>query len=183
MKMFIALIVMSVFLCQCKNNKDKTPDEMLKEIAKSPTLNAGRLDISFILPAGWHMRDTVMQGIKVLFILKDTQTDDYAPNINVTTESMRSLTHADYVIETKKFMVNNFSGINTLNDGRFNVLGKECLWNTYTETHNGVIRERVFYSIAIDSVSYNITAGVSAGGLKIYRPVFDSIVKTFKLNN
>jgi hypothetical protein len=167
------------FLTQsCKNQNNESLNRTLHELSKDSEINTGNLNYSFELPPGWSRHDTVLQGLSVTFLmLKDT--DDFKPIINVTNEHMNK-GHQEYVNGTKKYL-NNLMDIEMLDDGEITAFGRRGLWYSYIRMFNGIRREMVYYSIPINGISYNITAGVSAGGMQKYRRSFDQIVHSFKI--
>jgi hypothetical protein len=177
--LFIFFILL--FLTQsCHNRKPISNEEakdMLREAAKDPGMNAGDMRYSFDLPAGWSRLDTALQGVQVTYLFHEA-VDDLRPLMNVSNEWMHGKGHEEYVIGTRHYLSNEL-GAEFVAEGAFTTRGGKALWYSYNRTYNGVKRACVYYSIAEDGVSYNITAAVNAGGMPTYRPVFDSIVKSF----
>jgi hypothetical protein len=146
-------------------------------VAKDPGFNAGDRRYSFDLPAGWSRLDTALQGVQVTYLLHEA-TDDFRPVMNVSNAWMHGKGHEEYVMGTRHYLSNELDA-EFVAEGAFKTRGGKALWYSYNRTYNGIKRACVFYSIANDGISYNITAGVTADGMPTYRPVFDDIVKSF----
>jgi hypothetical protein len=176
--LFISLLLF-VLTQSCHNRKPSKEDakNMLRETAKDPAINAGDMRYSFDLPAGWNRYDTAIQGINATYLFHEA-TDDFRPVMNVSNEWMHGKGHEEYVIGTRQYLSNSLDA-EFVAEGAFKTRGGKALWYSYNRTYNGVKRECVYYSIANDGISYNITAGVTAGGMPTYKPVFDDIVKSF----
>jgi hypothetical protein len=172
-------IIILIFLTQsCKNQNNESLNRTLRELSNDPEINTGNLNYSFELPPDWSRHDTVIQRINVTFLLlKDT--DNFKPIINVTNEHMNK-GHQEYVNGTKKYLSNSMD-VELLDEGEITVLGIKGLWYSYIRTFNGIKREMVYYSIPINGTSYNISAGISPGGMQKYRQSFDQIVRSFKI--
>ena len=180
---FLIVVTCSALLISCKSNKAKSPIEKLKQLASDKDANVGNLNFTFQLPQNWIRIDTSVQGLKATLLMPGHATDNFAPRINVTNEFMHGETHDEYIANTKQYLINNNDGIDLSDDGNFDVQGNKCRWYSYNKTQNGIKRQLVFYSIDVDGISYNITAGVFDGGLQQYKPLFDRLVKSFKLIN
>jgi hypothetical protein len=181
MRPFFSIIFLLIFYLQsCNNRSNQDPDKIIADASKDENFNKGSLNYHFDLPDDWYRIDTTLQGIFITVLMKNDV--NYRPRINVTNESMKNKTHRDYALSTRNYLKNNMEGIELLEDGEFNVSGKNCYWNTYNMTKDGMTREMIFYSIAIGDISYNITAAFNVGGLARYRKTVDEIVKSFKLN-
>ena len=174
--LFISLLLF-VLTQSCHNRNPKTFEEKLREVSKDQGINAGDMRYSFDLPVGWSRLDTALQGVQVTYMLHEA-TDDFRPLMNVSNEWMHSKGHEEYVIGTRHYLSNE-TDAEFVEEGTFTTRGGKALWYTYNRNYNGIKRECVYYSIADDGISYNITAGVNAGGMSTYRPVFDEIVKSF----
>jgi hypothetical protein len=177
--LFISLLLL-VLTQSCHNRKSISDEEaknILREALKDPSTNAGDMRYSFELPAGWNRIDTALQGVQVTYLLHEA-TDNFRPVMNVSNEWMHSKGHEEYVIGTRHYLSNELDAEFEA-EGAFTTRGGKALWYSYNRTYNGIKRACVFYSIADDGISYNITAGVNAGGMPTYRPVFDDIVKSF----
>jgi hypothetical protein len=181
-KLLFSVIAGIIFFClhSCVSNKKK-PEEVLKEMSWSIDSKIDSKNFQFSLPKGWYRIDTVLQGNEVTFLMKEK--DDYRPIINVTNELKLVSGHNDYVQKTKRSLIDNVSGVQLIDDGKFDISGKDCIWYTYNRTQDGITREMIYYSIAHNGISTNITAGVNPGGLKKHRRVFDEIVKSFRIEN
>jgi hypothetical protein len=154
-------------------------NRVISEISSDPGINAGDLNYAFDLPPGWSRLDTVIHGIRITYLLQK-DTDNFRPVINVTSADMHGKGLQEYVTSTKEYLSNTMD-VELLDDGEIPVLGGKGLWYSYTRTFNGMKREMIFYSIPINGVSYNITAGVNSDGMPGYRQRFDQIVKSFKI--
>ncbi|KAA5532473.1 hypothetical protein F0919_16940 [Taibaiella lutea] len=182
MKLSYFLIAMMICLSfhSCISNKEKKPAEILREMSRSPDSKIGSENFQFSLPEGWFRVDTILEGNKITFLIKEN--DNLRPIINVTNEFMRNKSHEAYVDGTKGELLNNMD-VQLIDNGSFPVSEKNCIWYTYNRAQNGIKREMAYYSIANNGVSCNITAGVNPGGLKKYKQVFDEIVKSFRVKN
>lgn len=167
----------------CANQTPKTVNEVLNEASKNKDVNVGNLNYTFQLPQGWLRLDTTMQGLKVTLISQPDTTGNLNPLMNVTTELMQNQTSEDYVQHVKSQMAKLTGSVEIMKDGYIFVSGSKVLWFTYKYARPGgaVAREMVYYSIPVSGISYNITAGVNAGGIANYKNVFDKIVESFKL--
>ncbi len=184
MRFYFIATAAFLFLCQsCKSNKKREPYETLKDAANRDDINTGNLNFKFDLPQNWIRLDTVLQGMKFSFLMPGHAIDNFRPIINISNELIHGQMHEDYIAGTKRYLVNNMEGIESLNDGAFDIAGKKCMWYTYNKSQNGIKREMVYYSIAVNDISYNITAGVNDGGIQTYKPIFDKIIKSFRLVN
>lgn len=171
---------MLLFFQSCKNNRTQDPNEILKDMSKDKDFNSGNLNFKFELPDGWYRIDTTLQGVYFCVLMNNDSL--YRPRVNVANESMNGRSQNDYVLGTKNYLVNNMPAIELLDEGNFNVMEKNCSWYSYNRTQDSIKREMIFYSIAIDGISYNITAGLNVGGRSLYKQTIDEIVKSFKLN-
>lgn len=177
---FSIILFLLFFLQSCKNHRTQDPARILKEVSKDDDFNKGSLNFKFDLPNDWYRIDTTLQDIYICVLMNNDSI--YRPRVNVTNESMHGKTQSNYILGTKLYLTNNMAGIKLLEDGQFEVSNKNCSWYTYNKTQDGMTREMIFYSIAVDDISYNITAGINPGGRNRYRETIDEIVKTFKLN-
>ena len=138
------------------------------------------MNFQFDLPQNWYRIDTIMQGAKLCFLMGDN-VDGLKPGLNILTEHMHGKEHADYFQGTKQYLIFHNSDIKMVEEGVIDISGTKALWYRFNQIRNGVNRQTVYYSIPVNGISYNITAAVTADGMKKYRPVFDQIVKTFRL--
>jgi len=168
----------------CANQTPKTVNEVLNEASKNKNVNVGNLHYTFQLPQGWLRLDTAIQGLKVTLISQPDTTGNLNPLMNVTTELMQNQNAEDYVLHVKNQMKKSTGPVEMINDGYITLSGYKVLWFTYKYNRPGsaVAREMVYYSIPVNGISYNITAGVNAGGMVNYKTVFDKIVESFKLS-
>ena len=175
-------LIFLLLLCvqSCKNNKNQDPAKILQEVSKDEDFNKGKLSFQFDLPNDWYRIDTTLHG--VFFCILMNNDSMYRPRVNVANESMHGKTQSNYILGTKEYLTNNATGIELLENGQFEVSGKNCSWYTYNSINNGIRREMIFYSIAVNDISYNITAGLNIGGRARYRKTINEIVKSFKLN-
>ncbi len=178
----LATLVTLVSLQSCSGNRAQKPIEVLREAAQAPDAKIGSENFRFDLPSGWYRIDTILEGNKVTFITKNNP-DKFRPMINVTNESMRNKAHATYVSGNKANWINSVAGIHFLDEGRFDVSGKTCIWFSYNNRQSKIARDAVYYSIDNNGISCNITAAVMPGGLPKYKQTFDRIVQSFRTAN
>jgi hypothetical protein len=175
---FLLLIIL-IQSCHNRNAANEDAKDVLHEASKDPDINASDLKYSFELPEGWSRHDTAMQGVNVTLLLHQA-TDDFRPMLNVTNEYMHGKDHEDYVSGTKHYLSNALDA-EFLADGALDAHGRKVLWYSYNRDYNGIKRATVCYSIPVNGTSFNITAGVIADGMPTYKPVFDSIVTSFRI--
>ena len=184
MKSYLPLVLAAILLFHsCKSKGQSESNEGLKELSNATDFNIGNLNYVFDLPGNWYRVDTSMQGVKICFLMQKHDSDGYNAIVNVTTESMHGKTHENYVMGTKTYLANNMEGIDLLKNGKIEVNGRPCLWHTYNRTQNGLKREMIYYSIPINGISYNISAGVNERGMERYKMIFDNIIRSFRLAN
>ncbi|NTS43924.1 hypothetical protein HRG84_23795 [Flavisolibacter sp. BT320] len=184
MKNYLPLALAAILLFHsCKTKGQTETNQALKELSTDSDFNIGNLNYVFDLPSNWYRLDTSMQGVKLCFLMQKDDSGGYNPIVNVSTESMHGKTHENYVMGTKAYLANNMEGIDLLKNGELEINGHPCLWFTYNRTQNGVKREMIYYSVPINGISYNITAGVNETGMERYKMVFANIIRSFRLAN
>jgi hypothetical protein len=184
MRSLLPLAALSVLLSlqSCADSKEREPIDILKEAAKKPDAKIGSENFRFDLPDGWQRIDTVIEGNRITFIVKNGQ-DEFRPTINVTNELMHNKPHVAYVRDSKAYFATNFTGVKFIDEGRFDISGKTCLWFSYNNRQSKIARDAIYYSIDNNGISCNITAAVMPGGLPKYKQTFDKIVQSFRIEN
>lgn len=150
-------------------------------MSASNDIGVGNMNFTFQLPPNWMRIDTTLQGASFIVLMPGHATDNFVPRMNVSTEFMHGKTHEEYIAGAKQYLMLDMDGVELLNNGGFTAGNYQCLWYSYNRPLNGLKRQTVFYSIAVNGISYNITAAVTEGGLQQYKPTFDKIVESFKL--
>lgn len=174
-----ALLISSFYSCSSSGDKKAGPYQPAEDALN--VLSETR-PFKITAPKGWTRVDTVLQGMKGIILF--SPDEQYRPMISVSTEPTGSRFHQEYVAACREELLKGLPGAQLEGkEGRLTVGNNTCIWFAYTFGNNGTVeRERVFYSIKIQNVSYNFTAGTFPGGMKKYRPVFDSVVSSFRLD-
>jgi hypothetical protein len=177
-----------LLLAACQNNKkpasgDATKGDVLKELAQSPTMNAGTGNFDIQTPSGWQRIDTTINGIKVTLLMAPLAPGARVQtNINVVSESMNNVSFDNYfdlnVSNMSKFM-QNFS---TAGEGEKNVNGTRSKWIQYSQNRNGLSLDAICYIIPSSGIAYVITCTTAKGQLDQYRSRIDEVLGSFRVH-
>ena len=180
------IIILSVFInifISCKNGEQSDQDKILKNIAETYGDKLGNYKFIVHLPIDWTRKDTTVQGLKVTLIQKKKEDDNFAPNINILDEFIGNRDPVDYVKSSKKYLVDNMPGIKILENGEIDSANVKGIWYSYSKFKNGKTRDLTMYCVVLNGVAFNFTCAVNQGGLIKYRPIFEQIVESIKIEN
>ncbi len=180
------IVIFSVFtitLTSCKNDKQDDPNKIIKKVAETYGDKVGNYKFIVHFPNDWARKDTSIQGLKVTLIQKKKEDDNFAPNINILNEFIGNRNPADYVESSKKYLVANMPGITILENGEINSTNVKGIWYSYSKFKNGKTRDMIMYCIVVNGVAFNFTCAVNQGGLLKYKPIFEQIAESIKLEN
>jgi len=171
-----------LILAACKDNRKTSSDDMLKEVAKSQTMNAGTGNFDIETPSGWQRIDTTISGIRATLLLAPLAPGAAAQtNINVVSESMNNASLDNYfdlnVTNMGKFM-QKFS---SSGKGEKEINGIKSKWIQYSQNSNGLNLDAICYIIPSNGIAYVITCTASKGQFDQYRSRFDEVVGSFRL--
>lgn len=131
-------------------------------------------------PQEWAIRDTIMNGIKIRFLLSPQSLNADHPMGNIIISSMEGRNIADFTTRNMDYLKSNLPGTIILERGNIESSTYNGQWFTYTKEQNGVVRDMINYIIPLNGYAYMITCGSNKGSIEKYRAIFDKIAKSFK---
>ncbi|HMH23837.1 MAG TPA: DcrB-related protein [Puia sp.] len=172
-----------LMLTACKDPSARpSTEEMLKEAGKSPDANAGSGKFSIDAPPGWKKMDTTITGIKITFLLSPAVTNEFRPNINVVTESMRDAPPDGYFDQSIAAMGKYMQHFSAVAKGEKEIDGAKARWMRYSHNQNGFDLDVLVYFITKNGIAYIITCTVPKGQMEHFQPQFEQAVGTFHVS-
>ena len=183
-KVILLSCMLTAGLVSCKNdNKPKTADELLKEASKAPGLNAGSGTFAVTSPEGWEQKDTVMNGVKFLFVWSplSSATPAFRPSMNVVTENMGGASFDEYVKRNKNTMNQYFQQYKELADGDIETNGMEGKWMRYSHVQNGYTLDNMVYMFSKNGIAYVLTGATLDGDMNKFKDKYEAIAKSLQV--
>jgi hypothetical protein len=177
----LLLFVLAASACNNTPKKPATPDEVLEQVGKNPSMNAGTGKFSVTVPEGWQRLDTSMNGVNATFMFAP-KVDNFRPNINIVSESMNGADMETYFVKNVNMMsqyMQNFKEISKKDKDINGVKGKVL---EYTHSQNGVDMDVTMALIPHDGIAYVITVTTPKGKRADYQKEFDAVVKSFRVS-
>jgi hypothetical protein len=172
-----------LMLTACKSrNTSVSADDLLKQVSKSPNLNAGTDKFSIGAPAGWQKMDTSISGIKITFLLSPAKANEFRSNINVVTESMRDAPPDGYFDQSIAAMNKYMQNFSPGEKGEKVIDGSKAKWMRYTHSQSGFDLEVLVYFITKSGIAYIITCTAPKGQMEHYQAEFDEAVHSFHVS-
>jgi len=129
-------------------------------------------------PDGWRHLTKERVGFKILDLISPPQ-EGFTPNVNILTEDMHGKSAVEYIQTSDELM----AVLNVVIDGSgdFNCNGTAGKYSTSTFNNQGQIIAVKTYFFFKDGLAYVITGSCLVTQTTEFRPIFDQIVKTFKI--
>ncbi len=181
-KAFLIVCLLTAGLHSCKNNKPATTDEILEKASKAPGLNAGTGTFTVSTPGGWEQKDTVMNGIKFLFMYSPQVAGQmFRPNMNVVTESMGNSSFDEYVKKNNDMMGQYFQQYKELGNGDVETNGMKGKWMRYSHVQNGYTLDNIVYMFSKNGIAYVLTGTTLDGDMNKYKDKYETIAKSLQV--
>jgi hypothetical protein len=181
MRKILGLLVLT-FAFACNNNKQpKTAEDVLSSINKT-NLNKGSEDFHLDTPEGWTTDKKTIQGINYYYIISPQTGDVPNPNINLVTESMQGVSLETYITKSLSSLEQILPGSKIVANGDIEANGVKGAWYNYTMEMQGVKADLMAYVYPAGGIAYVITGICTPGKKAKYRPIFDAVAKSFKVN-
>jgi len=132
------------------------------------------------VPKEWTIRDTIMNGLKIRFLLSPQSLNVDHPIGNVIISSMEGRHIDEFTTRNMEYLKSNLPGTIILERGNIESSACKGQWFTYTKEQNGVVRDMINYIIPLNGYVYMITCGSNNGSIEKYRAIFDKIAESFK---
>jgi hypothetical protein len=173
-------LILFLFLfssCQSKATKQQQVDTASNQVAgyREPNYN-----YVIEVPKEWTIRDTIMNGIKIRFLLSPQSLNVDHPIGNVIISSMEGRNIDEFTTRNMEYLKLNLPGTTILKRGEYKSSTYKGQWFTYTKVQNGVVRDMINYIIPLKGYAYMITCGSNKGSIEKYRAIFDKIAESFK---
>lgn len=181
MKYLIALSIVGVMIsCENKTNNRKAADDIAEKAGKPTNMNAGVRQYQLAVPEGWTTKTQTNYGVNYLYLLAPKTAEDSNTNINVATEYMQDLSMADYRKQTIESILTAIPSAKIVGQGEIASKAAPGLWYSYSMNPRNINATIVGYIFPKDGIAYNITAGTQTNDADRYRPLFDSVARSFE---
>jgi hypothetical protein len=188
MHKFLFLAVATSLIISCKSPTKKTRSNAeadIKEMVKNyPGLNAGTGTFSITESEGWTKRDTTFSGLQAVFITSASEGNDdtFLENINIVTEKAQGYSTEKYFEANLETMIAQMPGFKKINSGEAELNGLATKTLLYQHNYSGVPAEVSCNFVVVNNVGYVINCTTLKGGMQKWKPKFDEMVGTFKVN-
>ena len=181
MRKIVGLLFLTLALACNTKKQPKTADEVLSSINKT-NLNKGSQDFHLDTPEGWTTDRKTIQGINYYYIIAPNTGEVPSPNINLVSESMQGVTLKEYITKSLSSLKQILPTSQVIANGDIEANGMQGAWYNYTMEMQGVKANLMAYVFSKDGIAYVITGTCPPVKSGKYRPIFDSVAKSFKLN-
>ncbi|WP_343691601.1 hypothetical protein [Chitinophaga sp.] len=181
MRKIVGLLFLTLALACNTKKQPKTADEVLSSVNKT-NLNKGRQDFHLDTPEGWTTDRKTVQGIDYYYIIAPNTGEVPGTNINMVSESMQGITLKEYITKSMSTLKRLLPTSEIIANGDIEVNGIQGVWYNYTMEMQGVKADLMAYVLPKDGIAYVITGTCPPGKKGKYRPIFDAVAKSFKLN-
>ncbi|RFM31114.1 DcrB-related protein [Chitinophaga silvisoli] len=181
MKKIVGLLVLTLALACNTKQQPKTAEEVLSTINKT-NLNKGSQNYHLDTPEGWTTDHKTIQGINYYYIIAPNTGEVPSPNINLLTESMQGASLKDYIAKSLSSLKQVLPTSEVKASGDITANGIQGAWYNYTMEMQGVKAYLMAYVFPKDGIAYVITGICPPDKATKYRPVFDSVAKSFKMD-
>jgi len=181
MRKIAGLLFLTLALACNTKKQPKTAEEVLSSINKT-NLNKGSQDYHLDTPDGWTTEHKTIQGINYYYIIAPNTGEVPSPNINLLTESMEGVTLKEYISKSLSSLEKVLPTSKVIANGDFEANGIQGAWYNYTMEMQGVKADLMAYVIPSNGIAYVITGICPPDKKAKYRPIFDAVAKSFKLN-
>lgn len=174
--------ILILFLFVSSSCQSQTAIQRQVDTASNQVAGYNEPNYNYVIevPEEWAIRDTIMNGVKIRFLLSPQSLNADRPMGNVIVSSMEGRNIADFTTRNMDYLKSNLPGTIILDRGHIESSTYNGQWFTYTKDQNGVVRDMINYIIPLNGYAYMITCGSNKGSLEKYRAIFDKIAKSFK---
>ena len=170
----VPFLLVFVF-ASCDNTRKKLPGTML------PTASQPNYYYTLYIPYSWKEIDTTLQDLRVRIVAPPNELAADNPLVNVVVADMGGKEIDEFTTSNIENLKNSMPDVVIEERGIIQAGDIEGRWFAYTKMSNGIKRESVSYIIPWNNFAYFITGATNPGTMAKYRPVFDSIVRSFKI--
>ncbi len=189
MKNKLAIFTLSVILLSaCKQQAKKLSNNMdrdIKEYVKNnPGINGGIGTFSIQPAEGWTKTDTAISGLQIVLLKSPLEGDDdiFMENINVVTEKADGMNVDEYFKANLASLNDGMPGYQKISSDEVTINGRDARHLIYTHTYTGTPVDVEAYFFSAKDKGYVITCSAQKGKLSKWKPSFDKVVNSFKIN-
>lgn len=164
--------------CQSRTTKIKKVDT--EQNIQSETIPGPNYNYTIEAPENWIIHDTIMDGLRIRFLLAPQSLNSDNPAVNVLIASMEGRNISDFTTRNMNYLQSNMPGITISGRGNIDSSVYNGQWFTYVKEQNDIVRDMINYIIPLNGFAYMITCGTNKGGMSKYRRTFDKIANSFK---
>jgi len=177
------LVTALVLVAACQNNnRQKTAEEVLKQAAKTPGINAGTGTFDITAPSGWSRLDTSLNGVRATLLLAPVATSGARASVNVVSESMSNMSLDKYFDISIDNMGKFMQGYQPGAKGDKVIDGTPAKYAEYSQTPSGLPLDAICYIVPHNGIAYVITCTAPHGQMDQYRSQFDESVQSFHVH-
>jgi hypothetical protein len=188
MKKYLCILAVAALMVACKQQPKKisgdSDNDMKELVDKYKGLNAGTGTFSIEAPTGWTKADTSISGLQAVFLTseQESSSDGFLENINVVTEKATGYTTGQYFEGNLKAMSTQMPGFEKISSGDAEINGLPAKTLVYSHSYTGKPVDVGCYFFVKNDIGYVVTCTAEKGDYNKWKPKFDVVVNTFKVN-
>jgi len=179
-RLFLILVLSVLILSSCQSQTTNKQRVDTTQSIQVGTNQGPNFNYVIEVPEQWTIRDTIMQDMRIRFLLPPPSLNADYPAGNVIIASMEGRNINDFTTRNMSYLKLNMPGIIILDRGNMDSSIYNGQWFTYTKEQNGIVREMINYIIPLNGFAYMITCGTMKGSMNKYRATFDKIARSLK---
>lgn len=173
----LALITAS---CSESGKRPSKISEIDLSKVSTKNMNAGKEAYDLYIPENWQSERKTLNGVQYHFLFAPKTAEDPNTQVNIVSERMQGLSLYDYRQQSMESILKMIPGATMLINGQIETADTKGMWYSYRLQTDNTDATLVCYIIPRNGVAYSLTAGTQTKDAYRYRPLFDSIARSFR---